>query len=103
MTKKILHFILAATLLAGAPTTMRADAIMEVNVVDFAQVNITYANGVLHVSGANGQPISVYNIVGQRVYVGKIDSNDKRIELNLAPNYYIVKIGEVARKISVRR
>lgn len=53
--------------------------------------------------GAAGLVVSVYNIVGQKVYECKLDSNDKRIELSLPSNCYIVKVGSMARKISVKR
>ena len=103
MRKHILYTTILIALLGGVGTQAKADPIVEVNVVDFNQVTITYSNGVLHVTGAYGLTVSVYNIVGQKVYEGKIDNNDKRIELNLPSNCYIVKVGTLARKISVKR
>lgn len=90
-------------MLMGSNFKAAADPIIEVNAIDFNQVGISYYNGVLHITGAAGLSVSVYNIVGQKVYEGRIDSNDKRIELNLPANCYIVKVGSVARKISVKR
>lgn len=81
----------------------KADPIIEVNAIDFNQVNINYSNGVLHVTGASGMVVSVYNIVGQKVFECKVDGNDKRFELSLPANCYIVKVGTLARKISVKR
>lgn len=103
MTKHLLAIIFAASMLMGVETSIQANPIIEVNSIDFSQVAVTYSNGILHVTGANGLVVSVYNIVGQKVYEAKIDSNDKRIELSLPSNCYIVKVGQVARKISVRR
>lgn len=103
MTKYLLSIILAASLLMGVEISVQANPIVEVNSIDFNQVGVTYSNGTLHVTGASGLVVSVYNIVGQKVYECKIDSNDKRIELSLPSNCYIVKVGQVARKISVRR
>lgn len=103
MTKHLLTIFFATALLMGGQATVKADPIVEINTIDFNQVSITYVNGVLHVTGASGSVVSVYNIVGQKVYEGKIDSNDKRIELSLPSNCYIVKVGQVARKISVKR
>lgn len=90
-------------MLMGSNFKAAADPIIEVNAIDFNQVGISYYNGVLHITGAAGLSVSVYNIVGQKVYEGRIDSSDKRIELNLPANCYIVKVGSVARKISVKR
>lgn len=103
MRRTILNIFLATALLMGASATMMADPIVEVNYIDFNQVSVTFSNGVLHVVGAAGQIVSVYNIVGQKIFECKLDSNDKRIELSLPSNCYIVKVGNVARKISVKR
>lgn len=103
MRKTILNILLATAMVMGASTTMHADPIVEVNFIDFNHVGVTYSNGVLHVTGAASLVVSVYNIVGQKVYECKLDSNDKRIELSLPSNCYIVKVGSMARKISVKR
>lgn len=103
MTRKLLYILFASAMLMGGNFKVAADPIIEVNAIDFNQVGISYYNGVLHITGAAGLSVSVYNIVGQKVYEGRIDSNDKRIELNLPANCYIVKVGSVARKISVKR
>lgn len=103
MTRKLLYILFASAMLMGSNFKAAADPIIEVNAIDFNQVGISYYNGVLHITGAAGLSVSVYNIVGQKVYEGRIDSNDKRIELNLPANCYIVKVGAVARKISVKR
>lgn len=103
MTRKLLYILFASAMLMGGNFKAAADPIIEVNVIDFNQVGISYYNGALHITGAAGLSVSVYNIVGQKVYEGRIDSSDKRIELNLPANCYIVKVGSVARKISVKR
>lgn len=103
MTRKLLYILFASAMLMGGNFKVAADPIIEVNAIDFNQVGISYYNGVLHITGAAGLSVSVYNIVGQKVYEGRIDSSDKRIELNLPANCYIVKVGSVARKISVKR
>ena len=103
MTRKLLYILFASAMLMGVNFKAAADPIIEVNAIDFNQVGISYYNGALHITGAAGLSVSVYNIVGQKVYEGRIDSSDKRIELNLPANCYIVKVGSVARKISVKR
>lgn len=103
MTRKLLYILFASAMLMGGNFKAAAAPIIEVNATDFNQVGISFNNGVLHITGAAGLSVSVYNIVGQKVYEGRIDSSDKRIELNLPANCYIVKVGSVARKISVKR
>lgn len=103
MTRKLLYILFASAMLMGSNFKAAADPIIEVNAIDFNQIGISYYNGALHITGAAGLSVSVYNIVGQKVYEGRIDSSDKRIELNLPANCYIVKVGSVARKISVKR
>lgn len=103
MAKHLSTILLASALLMGVSTSLKADPIVEVNSIDFTQVSINYNNGALHIVGAAGSTVIVYNIVGQKVYEGKIDSNDKRIDLSLPSNCYIVKVGTVARKISIKR
>lgn len=105
MTRKLLYILFASAMLMGGNFKAAADPIIEVNAIDFNQIGISYYNynGTLHITGAAGLSVSVYNIVGQKVYEGRIDSSDKRIELNLPANCYIVKVGSVARKISVKR
>ena len=99
MRKTILNILLATAMVMGASTTMHADPIVEVNSIDFNHVGVTYSNGVLHVTGAAGLVVSVYNIVGQKVYECKLDSNDKRIELSLFSSRLVEKRMSVRRRM----
>lgn len=103
MKHNILTILFAFGMLMAAPAAMKANCNIEITNIDFGQPTITFAGGVLHVSNAAGQTVVVYNIVGQKVFEAKIDTNDKRFDLSLPANCYIVKVGNVARKISVRR
>lgn len=104
MIKYLLSILLAAVFaLSSQQALAKAVPIIEVNAIDFNQIGISYAHGSLHITGASGLVVSVYNIVGQKVYEGKMDGNDKHIELNLPSNCYIVKVGTIARKINVKR
>ncbi len=104
MVKNLLTILFAVGMAMAVQTaSAKADPIIEVNSIDFNQISINYYNGSLHITGASGLTVTVYNIVGQKVYEAKIDGNDKRIDLSLPANCYIVKVGTVARKISVKR
>ena len=43
----------------------------------------------------------IYNVAGVCVMTLRVDSNDKRFDLNLAKGCYIVKVGRTVRKVSI--
>ena len=57
---------------------------------------------VLHVTGANGQTIQIYNVAGVMVKSIKVEGNDRHYELNLGKGCYIVKVGKTVRKVSIK-
>ena len=104
MTKKILIISLAALLLGNVSIMAESSNSIEIVDNDFQTVTITLnpSSSVLHVTGAANQTLYIYNVTGLCVMTLKIDSNDRRFELNLPKGCYIVKVGKVARKISVK-
>ena len=64
--------------------------------------SISYANGILSVTGAEGEVLEVVSLTGKRVMEERISSPAKQIELNIPKGCYIVKVGDVVRKVSVR-
>lgn len=103
MAKLILTITLFSFMLIGSPITARANSSIEIidtNTDD--GITISTNQNVLHVTGANGQTLQVYNLVGVRVMSIKVEGADKHYELNLPKGYYIVKIGRIARKILIR-
>ncbi len=104
MKKNVLTIMFFSMLLGTIPLQVSAAANVEIIDNDFQQVSITVSTGgVLHISGANGQVLQVYNVLGVKVASIKVEGNDKRIELPLKSGCYIVKVGDVVRKISVNR
>ena len=96
--------MLAAMLQGAIPLQMSAAPNIEIIDNDFQQISITVSTGgVLHVSGDNGLVLQVYNVLGVRVASIRVEGNDKRIDLPLKSGCYIVKVGDVVRKISVNR
>ena len=65
-------------------------------------VIISYSEGVLYITGAENQMLEVVSLTGKRVMQIRIDSPAQKIELCIPKGCYIVKIGDVVRKISVR-
>ena len=49
-----------------------------------------------------GEKLEVLSIVGVRVFTKKIESSNQEFQLELPKGYYIVKMGTVVRKISVK-
>ncbi|MBS5612717.1 T9SS type A sorting domain-containing protein [Hoylesella buccalis] len=102
MVKKILSIAFAAALFMAHPLSMQAGQSMEIIENDIQSVSISVSGSVLHVSGANGQVLQVYNVTGVCLMSVKVDSQDKRYELNVPKGCYIVKVGKTVRKISIR-
>lgn len=103
MTKKILYMAVAVALMLGVPKQAQAEPFIEIIENDFQVVAISVnADGVLHVTGASGQTLYVYNVTGVRVMSIKVDGSDRSYNLNLPKGCYIVKVGKTVRKISIR-
>lgn len=84
------------------PQVARAEAAVEIIENDIEQVGIFVQGTSLRITGAAGQTVQVYNVAGVRVMNAKVESNDKRYDLNLPKGCYIVKVGKTVRKISIR-
>jgi hypothetical protein len=57
---------------------------------------------IIHVVNANNQKLEVYNLTGMVVATYRIDSADKTINHNLQRGCYLLKIGKVVRKVTIR-
>jgi len=89
-------------LLLGVPAA--ASAMSSIEFIDLEQqsVTITVTEDHVRVTGANGQVMTIYNVTGMLVRSVRIEGADKRVELNLPKGCYIVKVGNVTRKVSVK-
>ncbi len=87
-----------------AMVTLQGNARSSVEIIDqdFQATTISVTTSTIHVSGANGQTLEVYNIAGVKVMAIKVEGQDKRFDLNLPKGCYIVKVGKVVRKISIK-
>lgn len=93
-----------STMMLAAPATANA-AEMEWSVqeqMDERNVNITVEQSTLHITGANGMTLEVVSLTGKPVMKVRIDSPAQRVELNVPKGCYILKIGKVVRKVSIR-
>ncbi len=102
MTKRLLIFTLTTLLLLSCPLSiMAADAEMAIaEQVD--DITISVSGQTVFINGAQGLTLEVVSLTGRRVVSYKIDSPAQRIELNIPKGCYILKIGKVVRKVSIR-
>ena len=104
MTKRLLIFSFIATLTLMAPQAMYAsEAEMPAleQTID-EDINITISGQTVTISGAQGQTLEVISLTGRRVMAAKIESPAQRIDLNVPKGCYILKIGKVVRKVTIR-
>ncbi len=104
MQKNLLTLIFAASLFLALPSAAGAAPMVEI--VDnmempAEEVSIKIIDNVLYVNGAAGQMLRIYKVTGVGVMTVKVDGDSKSYSLNLPKGCYIVKIGKVARKISI--
>jgi len=66
------------------------------------EVTIAVSGQTVTIGGAQGETLEVVSLTGRRVMAVKIDSPAQRVELNIAKGCYILKVGKVVRKISLR-
>lgn len=70
--------------------------------LDARAVGISVSGSVLHVEGAAGQTLEVVSLTGKPVATVKIESASQRVELNIPKGCYILKVGKVVRKVTIR-
>ena len=104
MRKKLLIIASAALLFMGTPA-IAMQMVMEMGVaeqIDEQMPTISVDGNTVNVQGASGMTLEVVSLTGRAVAQYKIESPAQRIELNLAKGCYILKVGKVVRKITVR-
>ncbi|EFA43859.1 hypothetical protein HMPREF0645_1720 [Hallella bergensis DSM 17361] len=103
MNHKILSVLLLVTVFLGVPRVADATPAIEIIDNEIQKISITVnEESVMRITGAAGQELSIYNITGVRVMNLKIDGADRSYSLNLPKGCYIVKVGKMVRKISIR-
>lgn len=59
-------------------------------------------NNAVTIQNGNGLTLEIVSLTGRAVASYKIESPAQRVELNLPKGCYILKIGKVVRKVTVR-
>ena len=88
--------------MAFAPVSMLAQVERESIEMSVSGISLSIAGGNVHIEGALGEVMEVFNLTGAKVTTIRIDSNDKTFALNLAKGCYLIKVGKIVRKISVQ-
>jgi uncharacterized protein YabE (DUF348 family) len=101
MRKKILIFSMM-TLLAVPVVAVPMFLERGVAEVIDEQVTLTVEGNVVLVNGAQGEVLEVVSLTGRQVAQYRIESASQRVELNLSKGCYVLKVGKVVRKVSIR-
>ena len=103
MKKSLLIFSMSLTLMLAVPSLVTAVTVAP-GLEEFVDedITITISGQTVTVTGAQGQTLEVVSLTGRRVMTEKIESPAQKIELNVPKGCYILKIGKVVRKVTVR-
>ena len=103
MMKKLLILTLCAGLFT-ATTELRAQDISKTAIEnEQAPITISVSESTVHIKNADKKIVSIFNLTGVEVKRISIDSPSKIIDLSFLPKgCYIIKIGNVARKVYLR-
>lgn len=69
---------------------------------NMSTVTIAVSGNTVRVSGTNGEDIEIFNLTGVKINTIKTDTTGKTFTVNLQKGCYLLKIGKVVRKISIR-
>ena len=95
-------FLFTLLLSIGFTTPVQARVAIDLIDIDTQTISISVVGNTLHVVGAEDEQLVVYNVTGVRVMSVKVDGSDRHYTLNLPKGCYIVKVGNVVRKVSIR-
>ena len=102
MARKLLIIPFVVALLFSIPAYSHTTAAIEIIDIDKQEITISVKASTIHVTGADGETMHVYNVAGVRVASIKVEGMDRHYDLNLPKGCYIVKVGRVTRKISIK-
>lgn len=105
MIKQLHMFILAMAMTIAFPTFVSATEAESPAIVDQQadkDITINISGQTVTVTGAQGETLEIVSLTGRRMMTVKIESPAQRIELNVPKGCYILKVGKVVRKVSVR-
>lgn len=89
-------------MLAFAPTSAMETADNDNIENNMSAVTFVVSGNTVRISGTYGEDIEVFNLTGVKITTIKTDTTGKTFTVNLQKGCYLLKIGKVVRKISIR-
>jgi len=105
MKKRNLLILACIALLAVAAPMKASNMVMEMGVAEQVEEltpAINVEGNMVNVQNAAGMTLEIVSLTGRAVANYKIEGPAQRIELNLPKGCYILKVGKVVRKVTVR-
>ena len=105
MMKRLLILSFSLAVLWLVPVTASAAPAYFAGVMELSEEqesDVIYSEGMLTITGAEGQVLQIVTVTGKVVLHKRIDSPEQKIELNIPKGCYIVKVGKVVRRVYVR-
>lgn len=103
MKKTVLIFLMCVMSVVGY-ADVRVGFVAELGVaeqINLSSVHVTVKGSAIHVKGAMGKVLEIVSLTGKRIANIKIDSDSQHVELNIPKGCYILKVGNVVRKVSI--
>ena len=91
----------SAFLLGVSPSVATGVASEEIE-METKAITIAFRGNSVLVSNAEGLNLEIFNLTGVRISTIKIEDNESQIQLNLTKGIYMVKVGKVVRKVTIR-
>lgn len=95
-------FMGALSMQAATPMVMSMDMGVAEQIEQDKTITFSVEGNSVLVSGASGMTLEVVSLTGRQVASYKVDSPSQRIELNIPKGCYILKVGKVVRKVTIR-
>ena len=108
MRKRLLIFsglfsmMLAVSVQAASPMVMSMEMGITEQVEQEKTITISVEGNVVNVTGASGMVLEVISLTGRQVANYKVEGPAQRIDLNIPKGCYILKVGKVVRKVTIR-
>ena len=101
--KKSSSLVLLLFILIAPLSAQKAEKVAIPVAQETPSVSIFMKGNTLQLQNVNvGDKVEILSIVGVRVFLKKTESTNQDFELDLPKGYYIVKIGTIVRKISIK-
>ena len=103
MTRRILKYAFALTLSLAVPVlTLASEMAAPEFATEQSEPVISVQQSSVIVTGAVGETLEVVSLTGKSLMTVRIESPSQRIDLNVPKGCYILKVGKVVRKVTIR-